>query len=354
MILFSSELDQDDKLKASSCFIANGKQIISVNGIKYGLSEKQMQAIKKVHKKIKIKSTILSFIKGKKHIVKRKDGEIPIIEKQRLFKLDQRLSLNKSSLAKLIRINFYAELELNGKVESLIRSILNTEYMEEFFELEPILKEQLVQNFIIDVLLKLKEKYDDQNLVETLVTYLSYGVSQDFRSKLKDEFEIPDRLSYIQNKIQSYNYALKFPFAWGLWIEKYSSRQELAKYMEKTMLYEQLAQNKIRYLGALRSYFPLDKELRKSILTAYRQLQKTSNKFEQDLLFRLEDNQSFSQYLIKNKVKTKPIFVERRKFFKKQILENNNLMYSLYNLLKLGDLKEEYFIIALALKSYEI
>lgn len=354
MILFNRELDQDDKLKASSCFISNGKQIISVNGVKYGLNEKQMQAIREVHEKVKIKSTILSYIKDKKHIVKRKDEKISIIEKQRIFKLDKRLALKNSALAKLIRINFYTELELNGKVESLIRSILNTEYIEEFFELEPLLKEELVQNFIIEVLLKLKEKYDDQNLVETLVSYLSFGISQDFRSKLKDEFEIPDRLSYIQEKINSYNYALKFPFAWGLWIEKYSSRQELAKYMEKTMLYEQLAQKKTRYLGALRSYFPLDRKHRKSILEAYRQLQKSSNSFEQDLFFRLEDNQSFSQYLIKNKVKTKPIFVERRKFFKKQILENNNLMYSLYNLLKLGDLKEEYFIKALALQSYEI
>ena len=354
LILFSDGLSKDNKAQASSCLITGGPEIVDVNGVKFGLNKKQKEDFKRVQDSLKEKISILKIIKNKKFIVKSKDGKISVLEKQRVYRLEKKLSQNKSLLANLVKANLYLELQFNGKVETIIRSILSREYIEEFFDIEPILSLDEVELAVLDILVNLKEKFDDQKLVETLVSYLSYEVSLDFRDKLKDEFDIPNRLSFVQDRIKSYNYALSFPFVWGNWIEKYSSTIELAKYLEKTQLYEKLKNNELNALGMLRSYFPLDKDKRETILKAYNKLALSDKSRLQDLRYRLEENDQFKQFLIKNDINKKPIFIEKRKFYKNEILNNSTFNYSLYNLLKLGDLKEDYFIKALAVKAYEI
>lgn len=354
LILFSDDLSNDDKAQASNCFIAGGPEIIDVKGVKFGLTKIQKEEFEKVQQSLKEKVSILKVMKDKKFKVKSKDTKISVFEKQRVYRLDKSLSKNKSLLASLIRANLYLELNYNGKVETIIRTILEREYIEEFFDVEPVLSIDQIELAVLDILVNLKDRFDDQKLVETLVSYLSYEVSQGFRDKLKDEFDIPNRLSYVQERIKSYNYALSFPFVWGNWIEKYSSTIELSKFLEKTQMYEKLKNNELNALGMLRSYFPLSKDKRETILKAYKNLGLSDKSRLKDLKFRLEENEQFKQYLIKNEINKKPVFVEKRKFYKEEIRSHNTINYSLYNLLKLGDLKEEYFIKSLAVKAYEI
>ena len=354
LILYSRDLTKKDKNKISSCFIEGGPEIIEFNGIKIGLSAKEKIIYDKASQSISKKVLVQNIIVNKKHIVSKVNGKITTKEKLRLFDLDKKLAKNSLLLSSLIRMNIYLELRLNGKVENLIRNVLSKDFWEDFFLIEPLLDNEMVERVTLDILVNLKEKFDDQKLLETLVAYISYEASLNFRDKLKDEFDLPDRLSYIQERIQSYNYSLSFPFVWGAWIEKYSSKSELARFLEKTQLYTQLKQNRLKSLGMLRSYFPLDKDKRELIVTAYEKLKRIKDSSLVDLRFRLDENEQLKKYLMKKNIETKPMFLEKRKFYRNELEEYKMFNYSIYNLLKLGDLNQDYFIRALALKTYGI
>lgn len=353
-ILFASQIDSDSKKIINKCnedkrSVKN--KLIIHNGINYWVSKKEYSIYKQTLKEIKNDSLDILLNKEAKARLNN-SGNITSKEKNRLYQLAEKLSNKNTIFSKLLMINIYLDLGFSGKVDSIINSIIKNEYISDFFEIEGMYRnEEEISILVIDILKNLKEKFDDQRLVETLIAYLSYGADQNLRNLFLNDFDIPNKLSYVQERVKSVNYAFMYPFVWTPWIEKYSSSAELEIFLNKTDLYKFLDNGEIKYLSSLRSYFPKNKEKRKIILKAYKSLLNTKDPYLKDVKFRLHRNEEFSKFLIKHKISSRPIFVEMRKFYREQISKNENLSYGLYNLIKIGDLREEYFIKALALKN---
>ncbi len=352
-IIFSTDLSKSDKKKISDCnekLKGKKSKLIEVSGVKYWLSKKEYSIYLKTKKSIK--QTDINHLLQNRISVRLKKGKVSSRERNRLYNLAQKLSSHNSTLSRLMLINIYLELGFNGKVDSIINSIIKEEYINDFFRSEGMYtKQEEISKKVIKILKNIHEKFDDNKLFEILVSYLSYGVSPELRDLIVSEFDIPNKLSYVQDRVKSVNYAFMYPFVWTPWIEKYSSSVELELFLNKTNLYSYLKDGEYKYLSALRSSFPKTQQKRKVILNAYNNILKTKSPYLMDVKFRIHKNEDFIKYLIKEKVSTKPIFIEMRKFYRSEINKNSHLSYALYNLFMIGDLREEYFIKAMALRN---
>lgn len=325
---------------------------ISVNDIIFWLDKSDLKKYKIMSEKLSRNNRHIKVLLDGSFIIRSSEGNISAKEKNRIYKLDKALSKSKTLISKLMRIHIYLELKALGKVESLINSILEKEFVEDFFYSDHLYKlnDQIASQLIL-ILNNVSENFDDKKLFDVLLAHLSYGVDQKLRSKIVAQFDIPNKLSDVQSRIRSVNYAFKYPFVWAPWIEKYSSRIELQNYIEKTSISSLLTRNKHKYIVAMRSSLTKDKDKRELMLESYKDLKKSTDPYLKDVMFRSHLNESFVKLLIKESMAGKPIFIEMKKFYRKQIQLNENLSYSLYNLLKLGDIQKGQHIIALALKN---
>lgn len=352
-LLFIDTIDNDKKDFINNCNLASkGKKdkLVTSNGINFWLTKSDFEIYKKVIDRIQNKN--LKLLLNRDTDIRLKKEKITSKERNRLYKIGEKLGSEKSILSKILLINLYLDLKLNGKVESVINSVIKNEYISDFFYSEgTYIDQEKTSKRIIDILLKLEDHFDDKRLVETFISYIAYGISTELRKELVSEFDIPNKLSYVQERVKSVNYAIMYPFVWTPWIEKYSSSVELQIYLNKTQIYEYLKDGELKYLSSFRSSFPMEKHKRELILKSYKRLLKSNIPYLSDIKFRIHQNEGFQKYLIKNKISTKPVFVEMKKFYRSQIKKNESISYGLYNLLKIGDIKDEYFIKALALRN---
>jgi hypothetical protein len=97
------------------------------------------------------------------------------------------------------------------------------------------------------------------------------------------------------------------------------------------------------HVSAVEYYLPKNEKLREKILDYIYQLKSSKNIYQRDLFFRLMTNQVIRKYLVeKEESLGKPLFLQKRKFYQELINEGNAVIYSLYHLINLGDVKESY------------
>ncbi len=86
---------------------------------------------------------------------------------------------------------------------------------------------------------------------------------------------------------------------------------------------------------------------------AFQELLKSGDEKKLSLAIEVLENDSWKKYLSSKKdVKVPPIFKLKRNVFTRNVEKNQALLFSIYNLFKLGDFKREHFIKLLALRSY--
>jgi hypothetical protein len=350
--IYAINLDEDDITKMNSCFNSvkrNQDKKVRVNNIDFWITPQEYKQYEKTLKGLKRSESIKILLDGKYVLRKTDQEKVSPQEMNRLYAIVSSLEKDKSIISKLIRAHIYLELGFPGKVESILNSILQTEFLYDFYQSNHMYRlSKQVEDEVLMILKNIKELFDDKKLVDVLIAHLSFGIDQKLRSKIVKDFDVPNKLSYVQDNIRSVNYALRYPFVWSVWIEKYSSQVELEKYINKTPLFNFLEKGKYQYLGALRSSFTTDKSKREIILRSYKQLRKTKDPYLKDVMFRLDENEDFVKFIIRNEVNRKPIFLEKKNFFRTQVKDEVALLYTLYQLYKLGDIKEEYLIKSMA------
>jgi len=259
----------------------------------------------------------------------------------------------ETTLSKLIQLEIYFNMNAYGKIESLIESIITKDYHFSFFIQEHNLNyaKELNQK-IVKMLNRLYSVSEDKQLIETLVAYLLIKASENLRELILDDFEAPNRLSYVRSRIKSLNYGQKYPFVWIPWIEKFSSYVELEKYLISSKVLGELSKQKIDVFALFQSYVPKDKSIRKALLSRYQKLASSKLFYHQDLKYRVWDNPNFSKLLLKElSGVAKPLFIKKRRFYKNMLDSNKAIMYSTFSLFKLGDIEKDYYIKVLAVKA---
>lgn len=257
----------------------------------------------------------------------------------------------ESLISTIAQILLYKQLGFDAKIESLISSYMNNEQIYYYFKQENFLDlNEKINKKIIQDLLFLMDNYKPKKQLEVFLAHISYNLGKENRDLIVDEFEIPNKLSFVQDRIKSITYGTGEPQTWVPWIEKYSSTEELEVFLERTFIYRKIKNNPSQ-LSLLRSLYPLESEKRKIIMNGYNELLASNDIYLQDIAYRLFSNIFFLNDFKKIK-KSKPVFLLKRNHFRKLLSQNTAILYSIFNLYELGDFEREYFIKSLAVQSY--
>ena len=351
VLLTNSEYD-DNKVKSCLNLEKNNRpNEFLYKKIKFWLTNKELELIQKVHEKIDRQKKFYDFAMNIDLSID--VNSLSSINKNKIYSQLEKLSTNKSVLSKLLQIHIYQKLHFNAKAESIMNSIFEEEFIENFFREEVVLSlEDNVNEKVIELLLKIEKDIPDKELFSSLISYLSYGVGSSLRDLIAGNFNIPNRLSYVQKRIKSVHYGTRLPFVWTPWIEKFSSTEELKTYLNKAGVLKNI-QEKPKLLATLMSYFPMDSGARSIIIKAYMDIKETKDPYLSELSVRILTNEKFTNELINRKLKSKkPLVLQKRKVYRELLNNNEAILYPIYNLLKIGDVKREYFIYLLGIKSY--
>jgi hypothetical protein len=355
MTLFYEDFTKEHKTRISNCLLRDNPELQTVDyqGISYPLDQENFKRFKETQNALSSQRDIFSIFIKEDYRLRVKNGAITSEERNRIYKINEKLSKSSSLLARLMQISIYMDLNYQGQIEAIIKSIIEKEYTTDLLLTSGFIKDQKnLQKKFKSLLQRVKQNFDDKKLLNVLGAYLALDIEPNLREIIIDELEIPLKQSHVLEIIKSHNYGLQFPFVWTPWIEKFSSTHELEKYLNKLEFEKYLNAGKYHYLGLLRSYFPIEKQKRDAILSAYLSLEKSSNPELQDLKFRLMLNDDLQKYRMKEKKISGTNFLEARKFYRAQMMKNDGIPYALYQLLLLGDVQEEYFVKMLALKTY--
>lgn len=333
------DLSSSEKEFINKCSIILSKKQIEIDKVLYPVSEDDLKLIKKVSaKNFKQKSLGLKIFKDLKKYKK-------IENKIKLKNMADQLEKSPKLFSKIVLLSIYNSWNLQGKVNSVITSILSAEFSDQFFlEEYSLFENRELSRSTLEILEELKDNYGNSLQFDSLVAYLSIHLDPYLKELLSEEFTIPDRLSYVQEKTQSFNNAKRFPFAWTHWIEKYSSEKELLKFMDQALIYERLGSDP-KLLTGFHSSFPKEEDKRLILGVAFKYLRQSSKLILKEKAIRTLENEAFYNYLITKKITPiNALFIEKKKIYSENLKNETAILYSIFNLLRLGNFEDNYLI----------
>lgn len=271
--------------------------------------------------------------------------------KNKYSKLIAKFSEDEKITSKVAMALIYLKLGRDAKAESVLSSIMDKEYLYYAFQQEKNeIENEKISEYFIDYLNQISDLLKNEKLIDNLTAYLAIELEGNERELLVDDFSIPNRLSYVQEHTKSISYGLYYPHVWSFWLEKYSSTEELRNFLKRGGIKEQIEKNPSN-ISLLYSYFPLDKNFRDLIFKSYSKLLTEEDFYRKDIAIRMNENIGFINDLTMRKQK-KPNFVLKRNHYNKTLMEKKSIYYSIYNLIKLGEIKPDFIPYLLAVKSY--
>ncbi len=338
-LILVDNLSSSEKEFINKCSIIISKKQVKIDDVLYPVDEESLKRIKVISSKVfKRKETDIELLATFRNI-KDSDNKIEIKKIVDHFERSPRL------FSKMALLSIFNALNLQGKVNSIITSILSTEYSDHFYAEEYSLQlNRKLSLLTFEILEELKENYNNTLQFDSLTAYLSIHLEEYLRDLITEEFTIPNRLSYVKEKTQSFNNAKRFPFAWTFWIEKYSSEKELLKFMDEALAYERLTSEQ-NLLTTFYSAFPKEEAKRQKLSDALKVLRQSKELVRRERAVRSLENEAFYNYLIsKGEVDLKALFVERKNIYNQSLKDEKAILYSIFNLLKLGKFEDEYLI----------
>ena len=236
-------------------------------------------------------------------------------------------------------------MNLYGKVNSLINQILSESYISRFYNEEYSISENSkVTDITIAIIKKLKKRYKNKKQIESLISYIFINIDLPSRDKISDEFSVPDRLSFVKEKTESYNNAARYPYAWSFWIEKYSSEKELLKFLDHALIYNELKTNPM-LVESFYSALPKEDHKRAALFEAFQKLMKSTDKKHQESAIRYFSENRIAAQLINEKIGYKdPIFKVEKNFYENNLKDNKATLYSIFKLTALGLFEDDFLL----------
>jgi hypothetical protein len=326
-----------------TCFKEKKGERILINGINFPISKADKDKVYAFKKDIfSLDGSTFKYYRKFETI---DSSKVSTRERIEIKKIIDKIEKSKSLISKLLQIHFYSSLKLKGKVSSLISSIVKQDYLLFFYDEEFSRTDETKWNeMIISILEHLSERSLNKAEFETLTAYLLINTDEKVRKKISSLFDVPNRLSYVRERTLSFNNAARFPYAWSFWIEKYSSEKELLSYMDRALIYDRLKTEPSLLLNFYSS-FPLKKNKREIMFNAFKELSKSTESKDREVILRLLSESKISA-LLKNKRKviSKPLFQLERSFYRENISKQKAVLYSIYRLLKLGLFQDEFLL----------
>lgn len=340
--------DEDYYLKINNCLKKDikGKSFV----LRFGAVQAPLTKKEKV------------MVEGVWRGLKERDAYLALINED-LFKKDFKDKKNLTFFSKTIdalsswdhlaslagRMYVYAGLKNFGKVDKLAKDFLEAPEVFNYYKIEWPYKEAALKFEIIAKLLAtVRERIGISRLYDAFLLKVYQSSSPSERDALEDEMDLPLSASRIKKVIFSPVFGSGSSLAWAEWARDNLSQKEAARAFENVPV-SVLPKN----LSVLKFYSPLTQERRDGMARAFGELLKSKDPKKLSLAIEILENDSWKKYLSsKEGVKTPPIFKLKRKVFDDNIENNRAILFSVYQLFKLGDFRREHFIKLLALRSY--
>ncbi len=195
--------------------------------------------------------------------------------------------------------------------------------------------------YLVRVLEFLNEDFEDLPLFKNLLIYLSYQSTGEYQEVLVDKFDISFNMNIIRKNYRSLNFGYDLPFVFLPLIYEKGSIVEYDSFIDNSKIYEKLKSNR-EYLLLLNGVGSIPKKSRSLVVSSFDQVFNSNETFDSFISFILKNNSNFQQFLKSHSQKKYGVLIrEKRRFFRKQISNKKNLLYSFIGLFSLGDFNEE-------------
>lgn len=274
------------------------------------------------------------------------DTKILLQKRVKIKKLEQSLIRHTDIFSRVALAFIYIQMDNHALADKILSSLLEKELFELTFELfvPSSHRKELLTNFL-NLLQRIDEKIKNKKLWNTFIVYLYHFADKEIQEEMLDSLDVITSPIKIRNMSESLNYGYTYPSVWFPLLKKNFGMSLAEKYLEKSSFYTNLQQKKLSLMWILQDYFPTNKQHRKIIFTAFKQLQKSKKLYNEDMLFRLLENEAFRIFLMQNDDQFKrPMFVKKRKHYKRLLEKGIARDYALYNLILLGDYNPNYLI----------
>ena len=232
----------------------------------------------------------------------------------------------------------------HAKAEQLIKNYISNDFFINIYnsDLYHLAKEKRLE-MLVYLLKAFEEDLNSEKLTSSLIFYLYYQSSGEFRERLDDEFEIPHSLSEVRSFYRSNRYGKVFPFVWGPSIFNDSSQKEYIKYINKTSVYKELLKGKKQNLLFYRNLSNIPKKQNKTIIERLKSLMNSNSFLDQYLFWELVNDDTFYKFITaQSKIKIGIVTKGKRNTWKKLLEEEKLKSLAVWGLLSLGDIQENY------------
>ncbi len=253
-----------------------------------------------------------------------------------IYPVVSQLENDHGLLSLLLRSFLFQQLGNQGKV---------TELMDKIYQISPLLsfknstfKQENYKNVLSKI--ELMTQYLERlSLGERRSQMLKVILKRELRT---EAFEVDFSLQELREVVKSPILGLRYPTVWFPYLYKRDSFNQAIDYFEKTLELNEV-QKKIDSITWLTQiHLPRESSIREKFLNKIIQMQSSVESEDKILFFLLAENETIKNNL-STQNKFKPLFNEKREFFRELLKNGDYLYYSFYQLLKLGDEQEEYF-----------
>jgi hypothetical protein len=262
----------------------------------------------------------------------------------KIGQLENDIKRLKASVFKDLSLSYlYSVIGNSAKSEAIIRKLLNQFYTIK--NLHPYHSYGFDMKRLESYLYLILSKMNDDNRSKSLIRVLLRHLSSD--SKFKYPFEINSRYELlltrqnIKDKLSSVHYAKLYPALWYPLIEDLMTSSEAIDFLHDS----HLIWKKYIVENAWLFYYVIpkeEKERKKLFRTLEKQFQ-SKNLVDRDLKLFLLSNDAFKRFYEKyTETKLKPLFVQKRNYYKDLLKNKSGVEYAIYNLLLIGDQNNQY------------
>ena len=236
-------------------------------------------------------------------------------------------------------------MRLYGKVNSIINHILSESYISRFYNEEyKVYENKKITEHIVLIIKRLKSVYKNTKQIESLISYLLINIDLPSRKIISSEFDVPDRLSYVKEKTESYNNAARYPYAWSFWIEKFSSEKELLKFLDHALIYDELKEHP-EILISFYSALPKEASKRKILFEAFSNIKNSTNlKYKENAIRYFSENRISTQLVNESSGFKEPMFKVEKSFYEENLKKEKAILYSIFKLSSLGLFEDDFLL----------
>ena len=299
---------------------------------------------------------IIHIYRIKKKKILKKDASFLL---SRIMSSINKESIRKESMALLDEIKEFPEglmkkflstlLALHGGNEywagQLIREILMTPYEAVVFEKPVISRHTDYKKFkkvFFDALVYMEKSLSDKRPARLLASYMNEFFKEEEFLPVKKKINANWSLIEMRERYRSYLYGKRFPFLWYSILNRRAYGTEGERFLEENLSKRSIQRHGGDGLWIYTRWMPSNEKLRKVVFDEIEKIITSKRDIDRYFLLNLMDNEVIGKQLVqKHKELQRPLFSLKREYYRSLLKKNHLIHFSLYELAKLGDRREE-------------